>query len=914
MDQLSPSYEPKAVESKWYPLWEQSGFFSPDLTSNAKSYTIVQPPPNITGSLHMGHALAATLEDILIRWRRMQGRNTLWVPGTDHASISTQLVVERELKKEGVARQDLGREKFLERVWQWKEKYGARIEEQHRVLGASCDWTRNNFTMSPKLNRAVREVFVRLHDEGLIYRDERLINWCPRCQTALSDLEVEHEEGVKGKLWHLKYPVAGQPGRFLVVATTRPETMLGDTAVAVHSSDKRYADLVGKEVELPLTGRKIPIIIDDILVDPEFGSGAVKVTPAHDFNDFQVGKRHKLPNIQVLDAFAKISVPGDFFGLDRFKARDAMVEKLTGLGLVESIQDHTLSLAHCERCKTVVEPYLSPQWYVKTEPLAKPALEAVRSGQTKILPEHWTKTYEYWMTNIQDWCISRQLWWGHQIPAWYCVSCDGYDGTGAAPVSAKPIVAREAPPECPRCKGKKLVQDPDVLDTWFSSGLWPFSTLGWPDKTVDLEKFYPNNVMETGSDILFFWVARMMMMGIHFMGKPPFETVYLHSIVRDEHGDKMSKSKGNGVDPLDLIDGVAKENIATKFSKSQQKQFPDGWPAFGADALRFTLAAQSAAGRDIKLNLEQMQGYRVFCNKIWNATRFALMNLEGFVPPAGAPQSTHVYDRWIRSRFAETIEKTNASLEAFNFAEAALAVYHFFWNELCDWYVELAKPILKSDDRAGSQHTLVWVFDQTLRLLYPFMPYVTEELWQHLPKPASKMATGKEFIMISEWPTATTRDAAAEEEVQLMVDAVTALRNIRGEQKLPQGKRLVGFIKVERAERLAKHGEAIARLAVMESVTFTDTPPTQEVATSVAGAVQAVVSLVGLIDPAKERERLGKEIAKLDKEIERIESKLGNAAFVERAPPEVITKVRGEKDAFAAQREKLRASVAQLPA
>ena len=907
---IDPSYDPKEVEAKWYPIWESKGLFTADAESKKPPFVIVMPPPNITGSLHMGHALTATLEDTLTRWRRMQGYNALWLPGTDHASISTQLVVERELKKEGTSRAALGRSAFLERVWQWKEKYGSRIEEQHRVLGASCDWSRNAFTMSPKLNRAVREVFVRLWDEKLIYRAERLINWCPTCQTALSDLEVEHEEGVKSSLWHLRYPVVGQPGRFVVVATTRPETMLGDTAVAVHSSDTRYKDLHGKQLQLPLTDRTIPLIIDDILVDPEFGSGAVKVTPAHDFNDFAVGKRHALPMPSVLDKDSKISVPGPFFGLDRAKAREAVAAALESAGLLDHIEAHTLSLGRCERSKDVVEPMLSTQWYVKTEPLAKPALDAVKSGEVKILPEHWTKTYEHWMTNIQDWCVSRQLWWGHQIPAWYCVSCDKVEANAQVmPKEAAPIVSREAPSECPRCHGKNLVQDPDVLDTWFSSGLWPFSTLGWPDDTADLRAFYPNTVMETGSDIIFFWVARMMMMGIHFLGKPPFSTIYLHSIVRDEHGQKMSKSKGNGIDPLDLIHGAPKERVPKQLAKA----YPDGLPAFGTDAMRFTLAAASAAGRDIKLNLDQMQGYRAFCNKVWNATRFALMNLEDFAPRSGVPSSDFLADRWIRSRFSHAVAAVNAGLEAFNFSEAALALYHFFWNELCDWYVELVKPVLRGEvgEKAATQHNLVWVFDQTLRLLHPFMPFISEELWQSLP-----ISRESEFLIRADYPKVGARDLEAEAQIALLVETITALRNIRGEHQLAPSKKLKATIHADKAAcaRLAKNETDILRLAMLESVAFSDQPvaPQKETAMSVVGAIQAVVSLEGLIDYAKEAERQRKELGKITAEIERLNGKLGNEAFVSRAPPELIAKERDKVAELQGQVGKLTASLAAI--
>jgi valyl-tRNA synthetase len=935
MAELSPSYEPTEVEAKWYPIWTEHKLFVADPHKSGKPFTIMMPPPNITGALHMGHALTATIEDTLSRWHRMSGRNTLWLPGTDHAGIATQMVVERELKKEGLSRHTLGRAKFLERVWEWKEKSGSRIEEQHRVLGASVDWTRNNFTMSPKLSRAVKEVFVRLHDEGLIYRDERLINWCPSCLTALSDLEVDHEEGVKSSMWHLKYPVKGQPGRFVTVATTRPETMLGDTAVAVHSTDARYTDLQGKSLELPLTGREIPIVVDDILVDPEFGSGAVKVTPAHDFNDFQVGKRHKLGAVRVLDVHGKIALPGSpFHGLDRYKARTAIVKALEDLGLLDHIDPHTLSIGRCDRCKTVVEPYLSPQWYVKTKPLAEPALEAVRSGKTKIVPEHWTKTYEHWMTNIQDWCISRQLWWGHQIPAYYCRSCNadflvkGDNGEVTVATGAQAVVARDMPTKCAKCGGADFAQDPDVLDTWFSSGLWPFSTLGWPDKTADLETYYPNSVMETGSDILFFWVARMMMMGIHFMGKPPFETIYLHSIVRDEHGEKMSKTKGNGVDPLDLVYGVKKEDIGTKLSKQQQKTFPDGWPAFGVDAMRMTLATATAAGRDIKLNLEQMQGYRAFCNKIWNAVRFALMNLSAqpqsenypamsaYKPRLGIPDSGILADRWIRSRLAHTVDAMNASLHELDFSQAALAAYHFFWNELCDWYLELIKPVLRQDNdqRQATLHNMVYIYDQTLRLLHPFMPYITEELWQHLPHGHADA----KFLAVSKYPSGLKyKDEEAERKVALLIDALTAIRNIRGEQQLPPSKMFPAEIHADPMTLavLQEHVIDIERLAMVKPVSFkpSGSPKPEFAAVSLVGKVEGVVSLEGLIDWAKEAERLKREQTKLNGEADRLRAKLGNEGFLARAPADVIAKDKEKLAETDLQIAKLDAAIAKIP-
>ncbi len=915
MEPLSKSYEPKDIEAKWYPRWMEAGIFTARAPAPAgkPTYTIVMPPPNITGSLHMGHALTATIEDTLTRWRRMRGDNALWLPGTDHAGIATQMVVERELKKEGKTRHDLGREAFIERVWAWKEKYGSRINEQHRTLGTSCDWSREAFTMSDKLNRAVREVFVRLHEQGLIYRDERLINWCPRCLTALSDLEVDHDEAKKGHLWHLRYPVKGEAERFVVVATTRPETMLGDTAVAVHSQDPRYKDLHGRRLDLPFTGRDIPVIQDDVLVDPEFGSGAVKVTPAHDFNDFQTGKRHALPMIAVLDQHARVTLPGSpFHGMDRFEARKAIVAAFEEKGLLERVEDHTLSVGTCQRCATVVEPYLSLQWYVRMQTLAEPALAAVQSGKTKILPEYWTKTYEHWMTNIQDWCVSRQLWWGHQIPAYYCTRCN----------DDKPHVSREAPKACPTCGGSELRQDPDVLDTWFSSGLWPFSTLGWPEKTADLATFYPNSVMETGSDILFFWVARMMMFGIHFMGEPPFHTVYLHSMVRDEHGQKMSKTKGNVIDPLDIVFGVPKDELG-RLPKAQQKAYADGLPAIGADALRFTLATMSAAGRDIKLSFEAMQGYRAFCNKLWNATRFALMNLEGYEPRGfGAeramPEGATLADRWIRARLDRTIATVEQALSEFQFSEASLAIYHFVWNELCDWYLELSKPALREPktaaEKRAAQDTLVYVLDQSLRLLHPFMPFITEELWQVLPRDKG----AERFLAQAEYPTPSKNaDERALYDTSVLIDAITAIRNIRGESKLPPSKTFAAELHADDETRavlepLVHH---IERLAMVKPVALkapgSAKPP--QAATSLVGKIEAVVSLEGLIDWSKERERLTRDAGKLRTELERVAKKLGTPSFVERAPPEVIAKEREKAAELQSQIAKLDDSLARIP-
>ncbi|HZH02803.1 MAG TPA: valine--tRNA ligase, partial [Myxococcaceae bacterium] len=742
-------------------------------------------------SLHLGHALTATLQDVLTRWKRMSGYNCLWLPGTDHAGIATQMVVERELKKsEGKSRYDLGREAFLQRVWAWKDKYGARIGEQHRYLGASLDWSRERFTLDAGASAAVREVFVRLYEEKLIYRAYRLINWCPQDHTALSDLEVEHEER-QGSIWHIAYPVVGSE-QTLVVATTRPETMLGDTAVAVHPDDPRYKSLIGGKVRLPLVGRDIPIIADAELVNPEFGTGVVKVTPAHDFNDYQTGLRHGLPMISVLDESARTNrEAGAYAGLDRYEARKRVLEDLASQGALVKEEPHALSVGTCARCATVVEPRLSMQWWVKTKPLAEPAIEAVEQGRTRFVPETWTQTYFHWMRNIQDWCVSRQLWWGHQIPAYYCIACsprlgdDAEAGENEKTVKvggidfsrAEPVVSSAPPTACAKCQGSRFEQDPDVLDTWFSSGLWPFSTLGWPERTPELKTFYPTSVMETGHDIIFFWVARMMMLGLHVMGDVPFRTVYLHAMVRDEKGEKMSKTKGNVVDPLDLILGAKAEALPP----SIRNKFPQGMPAFGADSVRFTLAALTQQGRDIKLSLDRVGGYKAFLNKVWNASRFVLMNLGDFrlsdTPFEG--KTLTLADRWVLSRLNRATREATAALETFRFADAASALYQFVWGELCDWYIELSKGALYGEDalaKETAQTVLVYALERVLRLLHPFIPFVTEEIWQKLP-----VTRATDSIMMAEYPQsdAAFDDPAAEAEMAPVIVAIEGVRNIR---------------------------------------------------------------------------------------------------------------------------------------
>ncbi len=880
---LPPAYDHRDVEARWYRTWKERGYFHADERDHARPpFSIVLPPPNVTGSLHLGHALTATLQDVLTRWKRMSGFEALWLPGTDHAGIATQMIVEKELlKTEKKSRHDLGRAEFLKRVWSWKEKYGSRIGEQHEALGASLDWERERFTMDEGLSRAVREVFVRLHEEGLVYRAERLINWCPRCHTALSDLEVTYEEGHRGELWSFAYPLAGAIDggpREIVVATTRPETMLGDTAVAVHPDDERYRALVGKKVVHPLADRELPVIADAILVDPKFGTGAVKVTPAHDFNDFEVGKRHGLEMLTVIDPDGKMNASaGPVAGLDRFEARKKVKELLAAKGLDRGSQPHLLPLGKCQRCETVLEPLLSRQWFVRIEPLARPAVEAVEQGKTRFIPEQWTNTYMAWMRNIHDWCISRQLWWGHQIPAWYCP--DGHV-----------TVARTAPPTCGTCGKGDLRQDEDVLDTWFSSALWPFSTMGWPEDTETLRTFYPTSVMETGHDIIFFWVARMMMMGIHFMGEVPFRVVYLHPMVRDEKGQKMSKTKGNVIDPLVITE------------------------QYGADALRFTLAALTAQGRDIKLAKERIEGYRAFANKLWNATRFALMNLVdvtyGQEDPGALARSPA--DRWILARLQRAVRSTVEALEGYRFNDAASTVYQFVWHELCDWYIELSKEALYGDEPASkreAQAVLTHCLETSLRLLHPFMPFITEELWQTLQ--AQVGARWGESIMLAGYPKPGTPDEVAERSFGPVIGIVDALRNIRGEMNIPFKVVLrdvqVGGLSEEALATLRSETARVVRLANVEGFTLSGTP-TRKVpgsAVAVGSGFEVRVPLTGVVDMAAENARIEKELARLDGDLAGLSKKLSNPSFVERAPKEVVEKDRARAEELREKRVRL---------
>ncbi len=888
---LAKGYEHAEVEARWYRVWRERGLFHGDEKDRTRpAFSIVLPPPNVTGSLHLGHALTATIQDILVRWKRMSGFNTLWLPGTDHAGIATQMIVEKELQRtEKTSRHELGRAEFLKRVWAWKEKYGSRIGQQHQALGAALDWERERFTLDDGLSRAVREVFVRLHEEGLVYREKKLINWCPDCRTALSDLEVEHEENHPGELWSFAYPLAAPVDGVteIVVATTRPETMLGDTAVAVHPEDGRYRALVGRKVRHPILGREIPIVADAVLVDPAFGTGAVKVTPAHDFNDFEVGKRHGLAFVTVIGFDGKMTAAaGPLAGLDRFAARKEVKRLLAEAGLERGAKPHPMALGRCQRSQTVLEPLLSDQWFVRIAPLAGPAIEAVEQGRTVFLPEQWTNTYMAWMRNIHDWCISRQLWWGHQIPAWYCP--DGHV-----------TVAREAPAACAACGRRELRQDEDVLDTWFSSALWPFSTMGWPAETETLRTFYPTSVMETGHDIIFFWVARMMMMGIHFMGEVPFRTVYLHPMVRDEKGQKMSKTKGNVIDPLDITE------------------------KYGADALRFTLAALTAQGRDIKLARERIEGYRAFANKLWNATRFALMNLSGYAAAEGeaARLARTPADRWILARLQRAVNGTVAALEGFHFNEAAGTVYQFVWGDLCDWYIELSKEAFNGDDpaaRRAAQAVLTHCLESALRLLHPMMPFITEELWQTLRAQVGLPGPGS--ILEARYPSPGPVDEAAERSFGPVLGIVEAIRNVRGEMNVAFKTALpgveIGALAPESWETVRSELPRIVRLTNAPGLAARfDGQPTARrpgTAVGVGPGYEVRVPLAGVVDMAAETARIDKEMAKVEQELAGVTRRLGNEGFVAKAPPEVVEKDRARVQELQVRLEKLRAHRAML--
>ena len=922
---MDKTYQPHDIESRWYAEWEAKNYFAPQ--GSGESYTIALPPPNVTGSLHMGHGFNNAIMDALIRFRRMQGRNTLWQPGTDHAGIATQMVVERQLAAQNLSRHDLGREKFLEKVWEWKEESGGTITRQIRRLGSSVDWSRERFTMDEGLSEAVKEAFVRLHEDGLIYRGKRLVNWDTKLHTAISDLEVEnHDE--KGSLWNLRYPLAdgektAEGLDYLIVATTRPETMLGDSAVAVNPNDERYQALIGKFVELPLVGRRIPIIGDDYC-DPEFGTGCVKITPAHDFNDYEVGKRHHLPLINILDKDAAIlakaqvfnldgsvnsdfdaSLPAQFAGLDRFEARKQIVAAFDALGLLEKIDDHALKVPKGDRSGTVIEPWLTDQWYVSTKPLAEKAIAAVEDGSIQFVPKQYENMYFSWMRDIQDWCISRQLWWGHRIPAWYDEAGNVYVGRDEAEVRARHNLGDIA-----------LRQDDDVLDTWFSSGLWTFSTLGWPQQTDFLKTFHPTDVLVTGFDIIFFWVARMIMMSLHLTGQIPFKTVYVHGLVRDSQGHKMSKSKGNVLDPLDIVDGIDLETLvakrtsgmmqpklAEKIAKQTRAEFPDGIASYGTDALRFTFCSLASTGRDIKFDMGRVEGYRNFCNKLWNATNFVLENTDG--KDCGAndePVELSPVDRWIISALQRCEQDVTRHLDQFRFDLAAQSLYEFVWDEYCAWYLELVKPVLWDETASverqrGTRRTLVRVLEVILRLAHPFMPFITEEIWQRI-----KALAGKEgpTLMLQPWPVANEAriDAAAEADIAWVKDFMLGVRQIRGEMKISMAKRIdvvLANASDEDQRRLAAFEPLIAKLAKLESVrVLAASEEAPLAATALVGEMEVLVPMAGLIDKDAELARLDKELARLEGEVKRVGGKLANEGFVAKAPAEVLDKERAK--------------------
>jgi valyl-tRNA synthetase len=894
---MDKSYQPNDIEERIYTRWEEAGYFAP--RGDGEPYCIMIPPPNVTGTLHMGHAFQDTIMDALTRYKRMRGYKALWQPGMDHAGIATQMVVERLLNSEGTSRRELGREKFVERVWQWKEQSGGQIAKQLRRLGGSVDWSRDRFTMDEGLSRAVTEVFVALYDEGLIYRGKRLVNWDPVLHTALSDLEVLSADEA-GQLWHFRYPLASGDGH-LVVATTRPETMLGDSAVAVHPDDGRYRELVGQEIILPIVGRRIPIIADDY-VDPEFGTGCVKITPAHDFNDYDIGERHGLPMYNVLtdDAAMNEDVPEAYRGLDRFDARKAVVAEFESLGLLEKIEDYTVKIPRGDRSHAVVEPYLTDQWYVSIKPLAQPAIAAVENGDIRFVPDNWSKTYFEWMYNIQDWCISRQLWWGHRIPAWYDDSGRVYVGTSEDAVREKHGLDGNVP----------LRQDEDVLDTWFSSALWPFSTLGWPEKSEALDDFYPGSVLVTGFDIIFFWVARMIMMGLKFMGDVPFREVYIHGLIRDQDGQKMSKSKGNVLDPLDLIDGVdldtllekrttglMQQHLKPQIEKATRKQFPEGIDQYGADALRFTFASLATTGRDIRFDLGRIEGYKNFCNKLWNAARYVLMNTEEL--DAGDAELSSA-DRWIRARFGETVASVHRNFDGYRLDLVAQAIYEFTWHEFCDWYLELSKPVLQSDSasaaaRRGTRRTLVEVLEGLLRLLHPIMPFITEEIWQQV---APRAGVAGPTIMLQPYPQpaageADESDATAVADIEWLKKFILGVRQIRGEMDIPPGRPLPVILENASemdGRRADEHAPLLERVGRVESVTLLaagEEPPAA--ATALLDETRLLVPMKGLIDVDAERKRLGKQLQKIQSDLDRARSKLGNPNFVNNAPADVVT-------------------------
>ncbi|MES9962269.1 MAG: valine--tRNA ligase [Candidatus Sedimenticola sp. 20ELBAFRAG] len=933
---MDKTYDPHSLEQRWYTTWEERGYFAPsEESSGDSSYCIMIPPPNVTGSLHMGHGFNNTIMDTLIRFHRMKGDKTLWQPGTDHAGIATQMVVERQLEAQGKHRHDLGRDAFIDRIWEWRGESGGNITRQLRRLGSSLDWQHERFTMDDGLSDAVKEVFVRLHEEGLIYRGKRLVNWDTKLHTAVSDLEVLNEEEA-GHMWHMRYPLTNGQGH-LVVSTTRPETMLGDCAVAVNPEDERYKHLIGELVELPLTNRKIPIVADEH-ADPEFGTGCVKITPAHDFNDYEVWQRHRdeiqvseqahggLINIFTVDAAVRENtaeegdlLPARYIGMDRYEARKQIVADLEAEGLLEKIVDHKLMVPRGDRSGTVIEPFLTDQWYVKVAPLAKPAIEAVENGDIKFVPDNWKNTYYEWMRNIQDWCISRQIWWGHRIPAWYDDEGNVYVGRSEEEVREKHGFDADYP----------LRQDEDVLDTWFSSALWPFSTLGWPEDTERLKDFYPTSVLVTGFDIIFFWVARMIMMGLKFMdGQVPFHEIYVHGLVRDSHGDKMSKSKGNVLDPIDLIDGIELETLvqkrtsgmmqpklAKKIEKQTRKEFPDGIPSFGTDSLRFTFAALAATGRDIKFDMGRIEGYRNFCNKLWNAARYVMMNVEGEEFGIGPAKTGHsdpvteversVADRWILSRLQKTKSTVADAIENYRFDHAAQAIYEFTWNEYCDWYLELSKPVLNNPDaseaaKRGTRRTLVRVLENLLRLAHPIMPFITEEIWQ---KAAPLAGVSGETIMNQPFPSPRQAliNEEAEQEMEWVKQFILGIRKIKGEMNISPGKPVPVLLANtneqdrEWAVAARPYLDFLAKTESVEILPEGDEGP--ESALALVGEMKVLIPLAGLIDKDAELARLQKEIDKQTGEVTRIEKKLSNPNFVDKAPDAVVQKERDKIDA-----------------
>ena len=857
-------YDPQSFEKKWYKYWEDNKLFHAEVKMDKQPFSIVIPPPNVTGQLHMGHALDNTLQDIQIRWRRMQGYNTLWMPGADHAGIATQIKVEEMLAQDNISRYDLGRDKFIEKVWEWKEQYGDRIITQLKSLGASCDWERERFTMDEGCSKAVREVFVSLYEKGLIYQGYRITNWCPRCNTALSDIEVEHEDK-PGNLYHLRYQVENSD-EYIIVATTRPETMLGDSGVAVHPEDERYCHLIGKNLILPIVERKIPIFADGY-VDPFFGTGAVKVTPAHDPNDFEMGQRHNLEQIVILNSNATMAEnTGKYQGLDRYACRKALLQDLEAIGALVKIEEHNHAVGQCQRCSTIVEPMVSKQWFVKMESLAQPAIAAVETEKIKFVPERFTKIYLNWLDGIRDWCISRQIWWGHRIPAWYC-EC------------GETIVARDSVNSCPKCGSANVKQDEDVLDTWFSSALWPFSTMGWPEQTPELKQFYPTSVLVTGYDIIFFWVARMIMMGLEFQQEIPFKHVFIHGLVRDSQGRKMSKSLGNGIDPLEVVE------------------------KYGADTLRFMLITGNTPGNDMRFYWERVESTRNFANKLWNASRFVLMNLtdydENFDPQAS---DYTLADKWILSRYNQTVSDVTRNLERFELGEAGRAIYEFIWNEFCDWYIELSKARLynKEDNRARqtAQSVLCYVLENTLKLLHPFMPFITEEIWQHIPHEGDS-------IIVASWPVeqTTLTDKKAELNMEIVMETIKAIRNMRAEVNVAPGRKSEAILQLASAELVQLfelNASYVKTLAAVEPLNVSLTTPEkpENAMAAVVSGVEIYMPLKGLIDVDKETARLNKELLTLDKELARVSGKLSNEGFVAKAPPDVIEKEKAKQQEF----------------